>query len=957
MLHALRLGRLLALALFVAAPAVAQSVSVTFRFLPDLTAPAIPDAVRAFLPGSMNGWGPNTNGQIAIGAPSAMTYRADLNEHRYTVSLTAGQSYAYKVHYHTNTSGTSYVWLTDPLGTETTGPNNDSVIRVADPMAFQIAREEDAGGQVVAVSAGLFGTQAFTSVAFTVNETTYATGAVDTGNGVWRLVLPAPVVRGSFVRVTATDAGGRTVTSSVGVIPPVVVDAPRPTVGGRPVPDGITRLADGGLVLSLWAPGKGYVHAIGSFNNWTANDASLMRRDAASADSTWWWIRLDGIDPAQPMLFQYLIEGQQRVVDPYVPLILDPSNDPSIPAATFPGRPAYPAGQTGVVGVHWPARFDYAWQTTGYQRPAQADLVIYELLVRDFLAAHNFQALADTLDYLDRLGVNAVELMPVSEFGGNLNWGYQPTFHLALDKYYGPPEALKRFVDLAHARGIAVLLDVVYNHADGPSPLVNLYGCTEGSPYTNNPARHEFNVFCDLDHTNPQTRTWLDRANAFWLREYRIDGYRFDLTGGFMQTGAFFPGNGNLNPERVANLTRMANRIWDVDPTAYVIFEHLVESQTEYRALAQIGRAQGRPGPMLWNNMNRPYSELAMGYPADPDANGLARSYPPVFFGASADRSYVSSAVTYMESHDEQWLMRRNLAFGNQNGGYSTRTLATALDRIKQVASFFLTVPGPRMMWQFGEVGYGFGANECLPEEGLTCGVGRTDSKPIRWEYASDPQRRNLYLTYAALNRLRADYDLFRSPATDVVFGGTGQPVRTLRLSLPGAPGGEPAEALVFGNFGVTPTTATLTFAQAGTWYDFFSDTQVSVPAGTQSFTLQPGETRIWTDVDVPSPPPGIFVVADASSPAGPPSFALGTPFPNPARDLVAVDFALGASGPVRLEVFDVLGRRVATLVDGPLGAGAHDAAWATAAVPAGVYVLRLSADGQTATTRVTVAR
>src|SRR5688572_7990619 len=158
--------------LLLTAPVAAQPVGVTFRFLPDLNAPPIPDVVRAFLPGSFNDWGPNSNGQIAIGAPSQMTFDAALNEWRYTRAFAAGDSAFYKVNYHRNASGTTYEWITDPLASSPCiyGQfGTDCRIDVGDPMLFQLAREEDGAGQVLAVSAGVFGSQPVTALSFTVN--------------------------------------------------------------------------------------------------------------------------------------------------------------------------------------------------------------------------------------------------------------------------------------------------------------------------------------------------------------------------------------------------------------------------------------------------------------------------------------------------------------------------------------------------------------------------------------------------------------------------------------------------------------------------------------------------------------------------------------------------------------------------------------------------------------------
>ena len=121
------------------------------------------------------------------------------------------------------------------------------------------------------------------------------------------------------------------------------------------------------------------------------------------------------------------------------------------------------------------------WNITNFSPPAKEDLVVYELLVRDFVKTHSYKTIQDTLDYLQRLGVNAIELMPINEFENNLSWGYNPSYHMALDKYYGSPERFKSLVDEAHKRGIAIILDVVFNHAFGQSPLCSLYWDAAGN--------------------------------------------------------------------------------------------------------------------------------------------------------------------------------------------------------------------------------------------------------------------------------------------------------------------------------------------------------------------------------------------------------------------------------------------------------------------------------------------
>jgi hypothetical protein len=340
-----------------------------------------------------------------------------------------------------------------------------------------------------------------------------------------------------------------------------------------------------------------------------------------------------------------------------------------------------------------------------------------------------------------------------------------------------------------------------------------------------------------------------------------------------------------------------------------------------------------------------------MGYLSDGGfSSDLSATYPP-------NRGMpVTGLVTYMESHDEQWLMYRLRAYGPQQPGYDVRELATALDRLKLSAAFFLTVPGPRMVWQFGELGYGWGddGEQCLRDAGDTCPAaapGRTDPKPIRWDYQDDGRRQNLYRVYEALLRLRGDYDVFTSPDTEVQLGvGQGNAGRRIKLSL-----GD-TQVVVVGNFGLTEQAVFPEFHQTGTWYEFFSDTEVEVTNTNEPFVLRPGEARIYSTVDFPSPDPGIYSVP-VEDDAQPVAFRLDAARPNPFTTAATLAFAVPAPGDVRLEVFDVLGRRVAVLVDERLPAGAYEAALEAAGLPSGVYVARLAAAGRTAATKLTLTR
>ena len=122
-------------------------------------------------------------------------------------------------------------------------------------------------------------------------------------------------------------------------------------------------------------------------------------------------------------MYQYLVDGNIRIADPYSTTILDEFNDGSIDEVTYPNLPDYPTGKTShVVTLLRVGDDDFNWQANSYELPEKTDLIIYEILLRDFDDLHSFDALKARLDYLEELGVNAIELMPVNEFDANESW-------------------------------------------------------------------------------------------------------------------------------------------------------------------------------------------------------------------------------------------------------------------------------------------------------------------------------------------------------------------------------------------------------------------------------------------------------------------------------------------------------------------------------------------------------
>ncbi len=775
----------------------------------------------------------------------------------------------------------------------------------------------------IAITAAAIGTQT-AHLELRINGTLVAqTDTEDTLHYTFRAQADAPGKK--TVYAAATDTSGLTNSQNfVIMVNPPITDEDRPAG----LIEGVTYDENNVLkaTLCLFAPYKKFVYVIGDFNDWKVDEKYLMHRDSVDADSAYFWLELDNLSPGTEYAYQYLVDGQIRIADPYTEKILDPWNDKYISSSTYPNLKPYPYGKTDFpVSVLQTAQPKYQWHDQNYVRPPQDQLLIYELLVRDFVANHDYKTIIDSLDYLQNLGINAIELMPVTEFEGNESWGYNPDFYFAPDKYYGPKHDLQALVDSCHARGMAVILDMVLNHATSQCPLVRLYNVGDyGPPTAQNPwfntesPNPAYSWFDDFNHESPATQKFVDRVNRFWLKEYHVDGYRFDFTKGFTNT----PGDGwNYDASRIRILKRMADKIWQTDPRAYVILEHFTDNSEETE-LANYGM-------MIWGNLNGPYNEATMGY----NSNGKS----DFSWGFFKTRGWSKPGlVTYMESHDEERIMYKNLKYGNSSGDYNIKELSIALERVKMAGAFFFLLPGPKMIWQFGELGYDYSIDY----------NGRTGNKPIRWDYFQDSRRRKLYQTFAALMRLRKTYDVFNKPYSTVNMSVAGGMKRinlmfaTLNVS-------------VVGNFNVRTGTIQPLFTHGGWWYDFFSGDSLYVQKTDTTITLLAGEFHIFTDQKTFTPPAGLILTGvEPIEAAVPEDFALRPNYPNPFNPTTTIEFSLPKAAHVVLEVFDVNGRLVKRLADGFLKAGTYRVQWNATngqgvPVSSGLYFYRLRAPGK----------
>ena len=558
---------------------------------------------------------------------------------------------------------------------------------------------------------------------------------------------------------------------------------------------------------------KSHAYVMGSFNDWKLENRYQMKYDATK---NCWWITLDAL-PANGFSFQYFVysttDGGSYLCDPYSEEVLERDTDSDFPTAANGRYVSYVQTRTD----------DYNWKAADFTLPDAESLVIYELLLRDFTSTHDLAGALQQLDYLKTLGVNAIQLMPVQEFEGNNSWGYNTSFYFALDASYGTRKDYKAFIDACHQAGMAVILDVVYNHTNNNNPFAKLYWDVfndrpgKTNPWLNAETPHQKYVFSkdDFNHQSEQTQRFVVRNLEYLLETYRFDGFRFDFTKGFTQRKT--TGDSDLSAydaSRVAVLRSYAEAVKSVRPDALVIMEHFCDS--EEQELAQFDIA-------FWRNMNNAYAQAAMGWSDDSS------------FGGVYDSNYPAQFVGYMESHDEERMGYKQTQWGN---GVLKTSLTSRMQQLATNAAFFLMVPGPKMIWQFGELGYDFSINSNVSGQNMGEDY-RTAPKPIRWDYLDQSDRKALYDTYCKLLSLRNSYpQLFNSRSALQWNVATSDWSRGRSLYLRASSG---EQLVVTGNF--TNQSVSVNFpASTGVWTNYMTGEEVTVGTTVQlpanSFTI-----------------------------------------------------------------------------------------------------------------------
>lgn len=564
------------------------------------------------------------------------------------------------------------------------------------------------------------------------------------------------------------------------------------------------------ITFVLYAPHKPYVSLVGDFNGWNTR-AHPLSTDGQGL----WWTTLP--HPGKSLYGYYVAvdaDSHVWVGDPYARSV---------------------RWHKDGAWAHVPQRGQFAWTDQNWRTPPLRDLVIYELCVRDFggrwesdrSVLGRFRDLLPRIDHLRSLGVNAVEIMPVNAFPGESSWGYNPVFYFAPAASYGPADDLRRFVNECHAAGIAVILDVAFNHAWGEHPWYRIYPPMYGpkgewledwNPFFHQtPAAVNAWGGVDWDHFSGATTPYFQDVVRYWLHEFHIDGFRFDWVCGvdYDSRDAMNPG---FNPYHgiaaVAWAARQAKpdciligEFWQLDGT------HPDKSAAKLTAETELDA--------VWNGDFHHVMEEVLTQRWQWEQKDIFHAlggFRALGFGSAAQ------VINYTCSHDEvrpeheiryytgRWMERPP--------GMSVQQLALAMARLGLVALF--AAPGVPMIYS----GQEYGENSA-----------RTiDFVPLQWGLLDQPANRRHYELVQRLIRARRSHPALRSD--EIAFGenhfATDKLVRFWRWDNAGD------AAAVALNFSPQRRTVELHLPFGGRWLDVVTGTQRTLDQGAHTFTLEP---------------------------------------------------------------------------------------------------------------------
>jgi 1,4-alpha-glucan branching enzyme len=681
-------------------------------------------------------------------------------------------------------------------------------------------------------------------------------------------------------------------------------------------PIGATPVSGGGAVFKVWAPASTGANVRGSFSGWGAGTPLTKVGEYFSGR----------VASGVPVLSQYKFYFNNSVwnTDPRA-RGLDASNGPYNAILQNP--------------------FGYVWQHDDFVTPPHDQLVVYQLHTGTFAGRNDpvpgaafptrYQDVAARVSHLAELGVNAVMLNPITEFPGDESAGYNPITAFSPEWKYGTPDQFKAMVDSLHGRGIAVLLDIVWNHL---SPTDNFLWNYDGSQqWFDSPTAVDTPWGSQADFDKLAVRDYYANSALQWLEEYRLDGFRMDATD-YMNLAAQ-AANGWALMQRMND--EMDNRWAD----KFAVAEQLPNDDYVTRPTSLGGAGfDAQYHDAFTDNLRQEILDAALG---DPEMSKIRN----IILGSG---TYISGskAFNYFELHDEAWP-----SSGGQRMAKTIDTTAPHNDlyargRTKLAQGLLMFAPGvPAFLM----------GDEWLEDTDFGANFGNRIDWSKKTTYA------DYFAYFKKVIELRRTIEAFRAGQFVHVFhvNEGGNVLAFRRTDSQGTP------FVVIANFSNTNYPAYRIGApQTGNWVERVNSQSSAYGGNGQDNPGQIATDAISSDgfsqsIAISVPQMALIVLApystvgvEGAGTRGGVRFTRVSPLP--ARHGTTFEFTLPSDGDVRLEIFDVGGRRIATPHSGPMAAGAHAIRWDGAdanrrAAGSGLYFAKLMQGGASDTRRVPV--
>ena len=574
----------------------------------------------------------------------------------------------------------------------------------------------------------------------------------------------------------------------------------------------------------------------------------------------------------------------------------------------------------------------FPWTDQGFVRPNFEQMVIYQLHIGTFAGGGNdplgtpafpsgYLDVRARADHLAELGVNAVMLNPMMEFPGERSAGYNPMSQFAPERSYGAPNDFKRLVDALHARGIAVLLDIVWNHQ---SISNNVYWNYDGSQSYFDDPPVDTPWGAQLDFDRPEVRDHLIQSMHSWLEEYHLDGFRMDATD-FMNIGAQEAVGWQLMQRMNDEMdNRWADRI--------AIAEQLPDDDWVTRPTSLGGAGfDAQYFDAFTDRLREELLDAAFGDPEMWKIRDVVNGYG----------QYMSSnkVVTYLELHDEAWPTSGGQRFVKTIDPSFPHDSEFARGRTMLGQGIALTAPGIPAMLQGTEW---LESNDFGTDEGNRIDWGKKTTYSGVFAYYRDlialrtsrvELTANAYWQVSHLNE-GANVMAYRRGLGDgtlmVVANFSNNTYSGYRLGVPIDQDWRvllDSQDLAYGGSGaLNPGTLQSEFVGRD---GFANSIVLEIPAMSLLVLAKADQVTSVGPVEGPS--------SDAGT-----QLALLPATPNPAQGHTLVRFRLPGQEAVRITMHDVRGRRVKTLVDEVMGAGTHEVTIDTADLASGTYFVRM---------------